>query len=45
MKKKTPNLAATNRKLSKVTAEDVMKVAKKIFAGKHVMAVGKKVEA
>ena len=45
LKKKTPNLASTNRKLSKVTAEDVMKVAKKIFAGKHVMAVGKKVEA
>jgi predicted Zn-dependent peptidase len=45
MMKKIPSLAATNRKLSKVTAEDVMKVAKKIFSGKNVMAVGKKVEA
>lgn len=45
MNKKIPSIAATNRKLSKVTAEDVMAVAKKIFAGKNVMAVAKKVEA
>lgn len=44
MKKKIPSIAATNRKLSKVTAEDVMAAAKKIFVGKNVMAVAKKVE-
>ena len=46
MKKKgLPNISAVNRKLSKVTGEDVMAAAKKIFAGKNVMAIGKKVEA
>lgn len=45
MKKKIPNIASINRKLSKVTAEDVVEVAKKIFAGKNVMAIAKKVEA
>ncbi len=44
MKKKIPSIAATNRKLSKVTAEDVMAAAKKIFVGKNVIAVAKKVE-
>ena len=45
MQKKIPNIHSVNRKLSKVTAEDVVKVAKKIFTGKNVMAIGKKVEA
>jgi predicted Zn-dependent peptidase len=44
MMKKIPNINSVNRKLSKVTAEDVLKVAKKIFSGKNVMAIGKKVE-
>lgn len=45
MNRKIPTVAGVNRKLSKVTAEDVMRVAKKIFAGKSVMVVGKKGDA
>lgn len=44
MNRKIPNVAGVNRKLSKVTAEDIMRVAKKIFSGKNVMVIGKKGE-
>lgn len=44
MNRKIPSAAGVNRKLSKVTAEDVLRVAKKIFSGKNVMVVGKKGE-
>lgn len=45
MNRKIPTVAGANRKLSKVTGEDVMRVAKKIFSGKNVMVVAKKGEA
>jgi predicted Zn-dependent peptidase len=44
MARKIPTIAGVNRKLSKVTAADVTRVAKKIFSGKNVMVVGKKGE-
>lgn len=42
MSKKVPNIASTSRKLAKVTADDVTRVARKIFSGKNVMVVAKK---
>jgi predicted Zn-dependent peptidase len=43
-RKTVPSIGATNRKLTKVTAADITRVAKKIFGGKSVMVVGRKAE-
>lgn len=43
-RKAVPSIGATNRKLTKVTAADVTRLAKKIFGGKSVMVVGRKSE-
>lgn len=43
-RKAVPSIGATNRKLTKVTATDVTRLAKKIFGGKSVMVVGRKAE-
>lgn len=42
MGKKVTSVSSSSRKLSKVTVDDVTRVARKIFSGKNVMVVAKK---
>jgi len=43
-RKTIPSIGSINKRLTKVTAADVTRLAKKIFGGKSVMVVGKKAE-
>lgn len=43
-RKAVPSIGSINKRLTKVTSSDVMRIAKKIFGAKSIMVVGRKAE-